>query len=606
MSEGTISFRIVDIVSDDLPDDQNEKHFIITLYGIDQNNDRVVVHVKKYYPYFYIKIPNTWDGKDGESLIKDICGLKPIDNPEQHLIFSNLKTTELCFHKEFYGLQWDIINENIQIFNFLKISMKTHDSMKKLISLIRKHYNLKEKDYHKITETAKERLGQWRNTPTAVDCDSNLYESSIHPIIRFIHDTDIKPTGWISIKTIDEKTNLFPSVKHEYFTNINDILSLDKNDLSNYRIASFDIECDSLHGDFPQAKKDFKKLSSDIFDSYQNIIKNISENRRIEFNKNIQNNIINLLKSGFTGIFNTNGIWRHSNMNKIKIIQDELPSDEIYDTIMNLIKDTDIFQNVQNIYLKGKDRDKSINELQDIIQTECDKILLKVEGDPIIQIGTVFYDYETGKTYRHIVVIGNEDNLLDSEICDQIDGIDVQCCKTEKDLLLRWKDIIKKKDPDFITGYNIFGFDFKYIYDRAEILFPCHHRCKVPWWHSKGCPMKEFLNLGKIDTSIFQAKDHKSKKCDIRKQNISSSALGDNTLHYITMDGRILFDIQKEVQKAHNLESYKLDNVASHFMRGKLKSINDHDIIVSDTGNLKDHDFISFRTHRKNSYNGIS
>ena len=63
------------------------------------------------------------------------------------------------------------------------------------------------------------------------------------------------------------------------------------------------------------------------------------------------------------------------------------------------------------------------------------------------------------------------------------------------------------------------------------------------------------------------------------------------------MDGRILFDIQKEVQKGHNLESYKLDNVAAHFMRGKLKSMINNEIVVSDTGNLKDGDFISFRTH---------
>ena len=152
-------------------------------------------------------------------------------------------------------------------------------------------------------------------------------------------------------------------------------------------------------------------------------------------------------------------------------------------------------------------------------------------------------------------------------------------------------------DPEFITGYNIFGFDFKYIYDRAETLFPCISRCNNPWWHGNGCKMKEFLNFGKMDTSQFRSKDHKSKKCIVRKQRLSSSALGDNTLHYLTMDGRILFDIQKEVQKSHNLESYKLDDVAAHFMRGKLKSVNDNIIVVSDTGNLKDHDFISFRTH---------
>ena len=39
------------------------------------------------------------------------------------------------------------------------------------------------------------------------------------------------------------------------------------------------------------------------------------------------------------------------------------------------------------------------------------------------------------------------------------------------------------------------------------------------------------------------------------------------------MDGRIIYDLQKEVEKTHSLESYKLDNVAAHFMRGKIKKI---------------------------------
>ena len=62
------------------------------------------------------------------------------------------------------------------------------------------------------------------------------------------------------------------------------------------------------------------------------------------------------------------------------------------------------------------------------------------------------------------------------------------------------------------------------------------------------------------------------------------------------MDGRILFDIQKEVQKSHQLESYKLDNVAAHFMRGKLKIINNC-TIITDTKILKRGDYVSFRTH---------
>ena len=593
----TITFQIVDIISDDIPNDYKVKSFLLTIYGIDQNNDRVVVHVKKYNPYFYIKIPDDWDGLSVGKFIKDVCDIKITSDPNKDKIFSDIVNYEIKICNEFYGLQWDIKNNKKKLYNFAKLSFRTHDSMKKFIALTTKHYNRKESE--NISGTVKDRLDEWRMTPTCADCKSNLYESSIHPIIRFIHDTNIQPSGWIQVKTLDEKTNLFPNTKHEYFTNVSDIVNLKKDDLSNYRIASFDIECDSLHGDFPQAKKDFKKLSADIFYSIQSILKNIPESRKNEFTNDIGRKIFTLLKSGFTGEKLCSCIWKYSDVNKIKIINDEIPAtDEIYETIIEEVRKTDIIDNIQNLDIKGKEREATINLLQEIIKNECDKYLIVIQGDPIIQIGTVFYDYSSGDVSRHILVIGNEDNLPDSEICDKIERITVECCKNEKELLLGWKNIIKKMDPDFITGYNIFGFDFKYINDRAEILFPCKDRCPDHrWWHANGCKMKEFLNFGKIDTTQFNSKDHKAKKCNVRKQQLSSSALGDNTLNYITMDGRILFDIQKEVQKGHNLESYKLDNVASHFMRGKLKSITDNIITVSDTGNLKDHDYISFRTH---------
>ena len=63
------------------------------------------------------------------------------------------------------------------------------------------------------------------------------------------------------------------------------------------------------------------------------------------------------------------------------------------------------------------------------------------------------------------------------------------------------------------------------------------------------------------------------------------------------MDGRVIFDIQKEIQKSHSLDSYKLDNVSSHFMKGKIiryKSYKNHPfykkctiIETSLLGNLK-------------------
>ena len=108
--------------------------------------------------------------------------------------------------------------------------------------------------------------------------------------------------------------------------------------------------------------------------------------------------------------------------------------------------------------------------------------------------------------------------------------------------------------------------------------------------------MQGFLNMGKIRSTSYDAKDHRSKMCRYIKKDLNSSALGDNALSYIQMDGRILFDIHKEVQKGHSLESYKLDNVASHFMRGKIKTIHEN-IITTEIKTLKTGDYISFRTH---------
>ena len=106
----TLTFQIVDIISDDVPDDHNVKSFLLTIYGIDQNNDRVVLHVKKYNPYFYIKIPDNWDGLNVGKFIKDVCDIKVGIDPTQDKIYSDIVNYEIKICNEFYGLQWDIKN----------------------------------------------------------------------------------------------------------------------------------------------------------------------------------------------------------------------------------------------------------------------------------------------------------------------------------------------------------------------------------------------------------------------------------------------------------------------------------------------------------------
>ncbi len=617
-----VSFQIVDIASDDWTHEKVEyfkdkqgdpkidkkgneekrihkhKQFIITLYGINHENQRLVCHVTGFYPYFFVKIPDHWTYPDAKNFIADCSNGKTIE----------YKSIELKNYKDFYGLYWNHKTENIQLFKFLKISFKSHYDMKQLTNKIKEFYH-KQSDKIK-SKSSRERHKQWKcekTVRTTISCDCNLYESTIHPIIKFIHDSKIDPTGWIEITHLDKseyKTKLFQScINHEYSCAIKSIRKLDIAQSSRYKIASFDIECDSLTGDFPLAQKDFKKLSSEIFDSFQSILKNTPESRRQSIQDNIQCHLKKLITAGFKPI-KTNSFYKWIDINRIYTKSDLSCIDNTIENIVYKIENDEpdqkrnhILDDIKNLSVKTKERNTSISEIEKIIQDECQDSNINNEGDPIIQIGTVFYEYGTGKKFNHILVLGNKDNLDDKEICDDIEGVHVERCKTEQDLLMGWQKIIKEQDPDFITGYNIFGFDFKYIIDRAKVLFPCKPKCRHPWSHDKNCEFKKFMNFGKMDSTLYRAFDHRNKKCCDKSQQLSSSALGDNTLDYIFMDGRILFDIQKEVQKGHNLESYKLDNVASHFMRGKIKEINEKQLIVSDTGHLKAGDYISFRTH---------
>ena len=144
-----------------------------------------------------------------------------------------------------------------------------------------------------------------------------------------------------------------------------------------------------------------------------------------------------------------------------------------------------------------------INKLTKIFNTlkndngQC----IKVEGDPIIQIGTAFHRFGDKECYdRSMVIIGN-DKKPNEEICDDIEGINVYRCKSEKELLLKWKDLMLYHNPDLITGYNIFGFDFDYINKRVDFLFPCLPKCKKTKTYSnccKECSKNDFYRLGRL------------------------------------------------------------------------------------------------------------
>ena len=372
----------------------------------------------------------------------------------------------------------------------------------------------------------------------------------------------------------------------------------ESNRVSQYKIASFDIECDSSHGDFPQTRKYFKKLATDIYDSchrcYHANQMFMDPNTHSE---RLTKAILKMLRIGFgmsdtTSLHKKHPAFEKAEINRVFTINNVKPTSE---SLLNITTNLKVFipQLFPSEKPSGKQRDACIRDIHNLIHEnlkDASGNLIEESGDPVIQIGTVFHDYGTNEIRRYIVVCGPDEQCED--ICDDIklSNITIVRCKTEAHLLTSWKEIINEENPDFITGYNIFGFDFRYLIERAEFNFGKGSRGLTYEMR------QNFMDLGKINNTEDDAKYHYAKKCRAVEKELTSSALGENKLHYIHMDGRIIFDMQKEVMKGHQLESYKLDNVAAHFMRGKVTNVNDN-TIVTEVKTLKVGDFVSFRIH---------
>lgn len=578
----TITFQITDIQSDDISfdkDGRKEKRFVITLYGIDDNGDNIVCNVLNYYPKFYIKLPDNWREEEGRNLIKDICKRSKISYD------NTIKSIEQCISTDFYKFYRDSETGSVKNFRFIKISCKNYGNMKKLIKGIKDVYNDRE-----LRENGDYRFNDWLQLETEY-CDSNLYESFIHPIITFIHDCKIEPTGWVSVNTNNKYlTDLYNN--EEYSCNWTEISEFVCNTTSNFVVASFDIECDSSHGDFPLAKKDMRKLAQSIYETYREYVKNIPASKMNLFiEKDRYTLVMEIIMKSF----------RLKENDRYKIVRDmdicEIFTKENKKPSKQAVKNVAIdLMNNERVYNKLKGEDKDRDDCLKTMIKRLRNLCVEIEGDKVIQIGTVFYEYGTDKDYERVMIImGPDENMKNEDICDDIEGVKVIRCANEKELLLEWTNLIKSKDPDFITGYNVFGFDYKFICDRIDECVKCHKKCSK-WGHHIDCEKCKYYNLGKINNINKNSIEHKCKKCVRVDQELTSSGLGENHLTYIKMDGRILFDLQKEIQKGHNLESYKLDNVAANFMRGKIKSIDDN-IIHTDTGFMKKGDYISFRTY---------
>ena len=109
--------------------------------------------------------------------------------------------------------------------------------------------------------------------------------------------------------------------------------------------------------------------------------------------------------------------------------------------------------------------DLSNEEKTNWIDESLSLIFPRLEGDKVTFVGSTFLRYGEKEPYlNHCLVLNSCDNL------NNVPNSEIETCQTERQLLNKWADLIQKEDPDIIIGYNIFGFDYEFMFRRAMEL----------------------------------------------------------------------------------------------------------------------------------------
>jgi hypothetical protein len=141
----------------------------------------------------------------------------------------------------------------------------------------------------------------------------------------------------------------------------------------------------------------------------------------------------------------------------------------------------------------------------------------------------------------------------------------IETYNSERDVLLAWQKLVQKENPDIIIGYNIFGFDYQFMFNRAQ---------------ENDC-VEEFLKLSRNKDEICGTKDKNSGKWKIEESTIQIAS-GQHDLYFIKMNGRLQVDLYNFYRREANLISYKLDYVAGNFIGDFVKAI-DHNHNTSES-----------------------
>ena len=588
------SFRLIDFhVFDETPpkEEDSEKkrsfkdsnQFTIQMFGVNEAGETCSLFVSDFNPFFYVKVGKNWTYSEANALLQELkAGL-------DKRFKESILDMKLVEHNKLYGFTAG--NKD----KFIKLTFKNTTVMNKVKNMWYTYIN----DPENPDEYRRRRDYVFKGVSL------ELYESNIPPLLRYFHIQNVSPSGWVSIPV---SRVIKPEVKtttctYEYICNVSQITAMpDKETRVPYKICSFDIEASSSHGDFPLPKKTYKRLCAQLVDAFQRQAEQLDVNK----GKKLLQQVI-LTSFGFSKFDDVDLVYPKRVVDKeralqlIQILQNEsmetartankeednshlFTIDAMFEEMRTMANqsgtgeeggdneegtDPKVFWNkkakkvktdkkatlIDILLHEDYDRDEKIRLCDDVIT----RLFPQLEGDKVTFIGSTFMRYGDSAPYLNHCIALNGINPVDGSTvcCDPVEGATIECADDEQELLMKWTKIIQQENPDIIIGYNIFGFDYEFMFRRAQ-----ENHCE-----------NEFLllsrRIGDLSAKMVKNKEGKSEmNIENTKMAIAS---GEYDLRFFKMTGRLQIDMYAYFRRDFNLSSYKLDDVAGQFISDDIK-----------------------------------
>jgi len=591
-----LSFQAYDDKYYDQNSNRNINEFRVQMFGINSKGDTASISVLGFNPFFYVMVGDDWEDKDKESFIRKIISALGRSFEE------NIISSDFIHRKKLYG--FDCGKQH----SFIRIQFKSESAMRKAKGLWYENSPVeKGGDETDDAKYGKQKLllkdgYKFKNTSTF------LYEAQIPPLLRMFHIKQISPSGWIKLpeKCLNMKEKDSNEAKddqgddggktscsYEYSVHYKDIISLKHMERSvPYKICSFDIEASSSHGDFPLAVKNYKKLATNIYDVYP-ICKEYSQPEKKLFVKNCIKTAFGLKDVENIDIVHPISNETVNSEQKIDKLFDEWikmtpkkhrgedddEDEPMYDQPGDYSKDE--LENEEEKEEEEDDQEDQNKEDTAVEETACvwrkfmtmkkkykkdgaimdlledadvcrdtkiyeltrtlTHIFPKLQGDNVTCIGTTFLKYGDAVPYLNHCIMLNS--------CSPIENATIESYDSEKEILLAWTSLIQREDPDIVIGYNIFGFDYQFMYLRAKEL---------------NC-VNAFLRLSRNKDEVCIKKDWKTGKVGLEEKTLTIAS-GQHDLKFVNMPGRLQIDLYNYLRRDYQLIKYKLDYVSSYFI----------------------------------------